>query len=74
MHVFFGFHSVSIKDFQQGTKQAVPIRRGQVLGLGDNGSGDLGAHHTKMLGFWNSRTKALCFCVKGEGVTSNSHV
>jgi len=81
-HVFLCFHSVAIKGFQRGTKEASPIYWGRILGLGDKGGRDLWIHHAKMLGFcntctkalysWGSHTKAFCFCVEGEGVTSNS--
>jgi len=41
-HIFFGFRSVSVEDFQQSAKEAVSIHWGWVLGLGDKGGGDLG--------------------------------
>jgi hypothetical protein len=82
-HIFLCFCSVAIKGFWWGAKEATSIYWGRILGLGNKCGRDLGVHHAKMLRFYNtrtkalysggSRTKALCFCIKGEGVTSNSH-
>jgi hypothetical protein len=81
-HIFLHFCPVTIKGFWWGAEKASPIYWGWILGLGDNCGRDLGVRHAKMLRFcntrtkalysWGSRTKALCFCIKSEGVTGNS--